>query len=259
MKAWLLPLALLLAIAAITFLGAMFITSRPAYAATQIFKALRRGDLPAIRSRLSAELAPLVSEGSLRAFVARSAHAAYADARWSPAVIEGERATLAANLESRLGEITPLLLTLKKESGQWKLLAADASGPEEAAAKAPGLRFPPTGELVPLARNSLRDFAEAAQTGDFQAFRSKTARLWQEESSAAQLAEAYRPLWLAYPRVEELGDTAIAFSREPEVNDSGFLLLAGHATELAPALAFECAYLWEDGAWRLVSLRFSSS
>jgi len=259
MKPWIMALTGIALLLGTGFIAALFMTSRPSYAAGRIFKAMRKGDLPAMRTLLSAELAATLPDGALRAFVARGAHAGFVEARWSDAVIMGERATLRATLASDTEHATPLVLALTRERGEWKLLAAESTTQQLAVTPAPGLHFPPADDLLALLRHSLREFAEAANTGDFATFHRRIARPWAEEYSSVQLASIYRPLWLAYPHIEALADTELQMIRDPEVNEQGMLVIAGRVPKVSPPLAFECGYLWEDGAWKLASLRFSSA
>ena len=65
MKPWIMALTGIALLLGTGFIAALFMTSRPSYAAGRIFKAMRKGDLPVYRAMLKSEDA---AEG-VKAFV----------------------------------------------------------------------------------------------------------------------------------------------------------------------------------------------
>lgn len=142
--------------------------------------------------------------------------------------------------------------TLKyvNESSAWKLIAINVKAVPFGATPA---KVPSGQKLNKLVLDSLMEFNDAVQTGDFGTFYDEIAKAWQKETTPDELLKIFQSFVDQDVDIESIKKLEPTFDGKPSVNDDGHLVVKG--SYLTPAkILFELKYLTEDDTWKLVGL-----
>ena len=182
----------------------------------------------------------------------------YQSASWSNRTINNDRGVIEGTATTAGGGSVPLKIELIKEDGTWRVLsitgpaAGARSGPiieDQPAAATP--KVPAADDAAAMVLASLADFNAAVQAKSFESFHAGIAKIWQQQTTAEKLLEAFQPLIDAGVNIEPAGKTTPVFKSPPAVNEDGVLVLDGHCPTTPNKVYFTLKYIGEGGAWKL--------
>lgn len=134
----------------------------------------------------------------------------------------------------------------------------------EKATKADTLSDEPRGdvpsekEMEELTKQTLLDFNDAVQKGDFTDFHSKISKVWKKTAAPDKFNEGFKEFIDKKIDMSGVKDKNATFEPEPTVTKkSGYKVLTAkgkYDTSPLP-VKFETEYLKEDGDWKLISIR----
>jgi hypothetical protein len=114
---------------------------------------------------------------------------------------------------------------------------------------------PEESDLKSMTTTSLLAFGEAVKKKDFSSFYEDVASVWQEQTTAKKLQEAFKDFYgknidlpSAIKGVEPI------FNRPPAVGSNGVLLIQGYYPTKPNRVVFQLKYLKEEDAWKLVGV-----
>lgn len=117
---------------------------------------------------------------------------------------------------------------------------------------------PSESEMEELTKQTLLDFNDAVQKGDFTDFHSKVSKVWKKTTTPEAFNQGFKEFIEKKIDISGVKDMNATFSPEPTVEKRGGLkvLKANGRYETYPLPAkFETEYLKEDGDWKLISIR----
>jgi hypothetical protein len=168
------------------------------------------------------------------------------------------------------GKELPLVVKLINERGEWrvfKLKAPTENGDLFALATqysvSKGVGFTPSArrpipskqELQRLVQDSLMDFNQAIQAGDFATFYKTIALTWQDRTTPKQLKGAFQSFIDSQVNLGNLRAASLVFDKSPEISPDGLLVLRGHyAATGAQRPYFFLQYTYEVPRWKLIGL-----
>ncbi len=121
---------------------------------------------------------------------------------------------------------------------------------------------PPTeAEAQTLVKNTMSDFAEAVNKGDFSAFKANTAKEFQTQYTDEQMKTVFKSYIDnkedAVPLLRAAAKQNAKFTTTPAVGDEqGYSVLPAEGTfdtEPSP-LKFKNKYVYQDGKWKLLTI-----
>jgi hypothetical protein len=231
-----------------------FLTSGVTTAADQFLALLGQGRTPdAYRSTASA-FQRTTDEPAFAQVVAELGLDHFASSSWSSRRFQNDTGAVEGTITTREGGKVPLAIQLVKEGGAWKVLGLTSSNPG-AQVRRP---IPSDAQLRELVTATLTAFDAAVQTRDFTAFHAGTARLWQSQTSPPAVQAAFQEFIDKDIRLGTLDATTVVLDQAPIIDANGLLELTGYF--VAPRrVTFKQRYAYEHPAWRLVSLKVSTS
>lgn len=118
---------------------------------------------------------------------------------------------------------------------------------------------PTTEDAQKLVKETMRDFADAIKTEDFEKLRRRTAAAFQQQYTAQEVSESLSVFTskkdLAVPAFLEAAKVTPEFAENPqmrEVNKIYYLALKGNSNIGNQSLKFDFEYVREDGQWKLI-------
>jgi hypothetical protein len=132
----------------------------------------------------------------------------YAGAEWDKPERDGRTTTIRAKIKTTGGATIPLIVTLVKESGKWRIfsLRSPPSGDTGVSenrfslvGKAPAFAdavtkpVPPENEIRQLVHDNLMRFDEAIKSQSFDSFYDSVSVHWQDQLTKGQLQRAFQP------------------------------------------------------------------
>lgn len=193
----------------------------------------------------------------------------YAGAEWDKPERDGRTTTIRVNIKTTGGTAIPLIVTLVKESGAWKIFSlrsppSGESGISEnrfsLVGKAPAFAdavtkpMPPENEIRQLIRENLLRFNEAIASQSFDAFYDSVAMHWQDQLTKGQLQRAFQPFIDKKISLAAIGETNPVFDTPPSINSEGLLIAAGHYDTSPYRVRFAMRFYYELPAWKLFGL-----
>jgi len=155
------------------------------------------------------------------------------------------------------GDSIVFKLSYNNEGGAWKLAGINVNfkiapkKPEEA---------PSGAELKQLTDKTLLSFNSAVQSQDFAGFHKSIAKVWQEQTTPAQLKAVFKSF------VDQKFDIASVvksvkptFEPAPAIDSDGLLVVEGSYPIKPDRLKFTLKYLNEDGAWKLAAINVKAN
>jgi len=123
--------------------------------------------------------------------------------------------------------------------------------------------IPSDEKLQTLVKQTVMDFGDAVQSGDFDDFHKKTAKVWRDTSSPEKMLEAFK---VFVDNKENFNfKRAIAtldanFSPAPAIEKvsglDAMIVKGTYATK--PATNFELKYTMDDGTWKLIGINIKT-
>ena len=115
-------------------------------------------------------------------------------------------------------------------------------------------KIPSDKELKTLTRDSLLAFNKAVAAKDFTGFIAQVSKLWQEQVTAAQLADIFKVFIEQKIDVAFVADSEPVFETAPAIDGDGVLVLKGHYDTKPNKIEFGLKYIYEKPAWKLFGI-----
>jgi hypothetical protein len=249
----LLKIVIGIAVFVVLVVGAVFyFTGGMTKTADAFFEAVKRQDIAAAHSYLSADFKANTDEAALKAFLSSNALLHFKKASWSNREISGGRGELNGEVTSDSGGVIPLKLLFVKENDAWKIYGiqrAPAGLQTEGAAASP--LVPSGADRVSLVKRSMHDFAVSVNDKNMEHFHATISDLWKGQITQQQMDEVFGKFYGAGM------DFTVCDSLEPVVEpvaalgNSGELILTGYFPTTPNQVHFQQKYIHEDAGWKL--------
>lgn len=112
-----------------------------------------------------------------------------------------------------------------------------------------------------LARETVLDFNDAIQSGDFTSFHSTVSKPFQKQASPEKMGDAFRAFINAKPDFSDVKTLTATFSPSPSIQrTSGVknLQLKGYYETSPRRMNFELKYIPEGKEWKLISIEINT-
>lgn len=230
-----------------------YFTSGMTRTADEFFASVGKGDYPAAYELLSEEFKAATPEPELRHFLESSALVSATDTSWSSRGISGGRGRLEGSVTTGSGGVVPVALDFIKEKGNWRIYAIrkPAAGIRSGSSGS----VPPESEQVFLVRQTMRRFAAAVKAKDFKEFHAHVSQVWQDQASADQLAETFRPFVDQDIDLSAINGYPPVFDESPGIDDKGVLDIQGHYQTSPSRVLFDLQYIYEGTGWKLFGIQ----
>jgi hypothetical protein len=246
----------------------MRFTGAAADAATTFLRQVSEGH---VREAYDGSSAVLKAQQSFEEFAAQIDAMGLKDfssATWPGRRVLPAKAELKGTVRTKSGESIAAEATLLRESGTWRVVAVQLprsanagtrGGSAADAAGAAGTTVPPAAQSKELAKQTLSDFASAVETKDFGAFHKTVASLWQQQMSPEEMQKAFQAFIDKKVYLSPVRTVDPIFSDDPKIDERGILSLTGHSPVSPAPIAFDLAYVRENGSWKCVSVHLKIS
>ncbi len=190
----------------------------------------------------------------------------YASGEWGKPEIDGNTAKISVRVQTRAGKELPLIVTLTRESGIWRIYSM-RSPPNEATGisenrftlvgKPPAFTdavtqpVPPEEDLRQLVRDSLLQFNDAITTKSFDAFYDSVSVKWQEQLTKGQLQRAFQSFIDKQVNLAGIQKVEPVWSAPVTVGTDGLLVLSGYYPTEPYRTEFSMKFFYELPAWKL--------
>lgn len=141
--------------------------------------------------------------------------------------------------------ITYFTLTYLYEESEWRLGVIDLKVTQDP---------PPDSLLKAMVNTTMLDFALAVNAKDFTDFYATVADLWQAQTTPEALDNAFKVFSDQNLDFTVLQEFEPQFTEPPFFDDDGWLILRGQYPTQPSVVYFDLQYLFEETAWRLVSI-----
>lgn len=191
---------------------------------------------------------------------------------WEETDVQGAEAVRSGEFVRDDGERDHLTFRMVRELGEWRIytviseragrLITESPG-DIAVAAGPGgggdSGVPGGDDLQDLVNESLMRFNEALQIEFFGAFYSEVSEAWQQQTSPAQLQNAFRTFVENDISFASLRGLRATFRPEPYVDEYGILHVGGFYRAGMGRVFFQFKYIQESGEWRLFGMNIDLS
>ena len=127
-----------------------------------------------------------------------------------------------------------------------------------------GDKVPPDAELQSLMKDTMSDFANAVDTGDFEKLHSKASTDFQSGYTTQQMKSAFQQIIdqkdLALPSLKNAASLNATFSPAPSIRSEkglNILVTSGEFPSKPYPVKFDNEYVWRDGGWKLLKLKIN--
>lgn len=188
---------------------------------------------------------------------------------WEAPEIEGQTARVNARLRTGAGQEVPLVVTLTRESGTWRVYSLRSPPSAQTGlsenrftlvGKAPSFTdavtqpVPPELELRQLVRDNLLRFNEAITSKSFDAFYDSVSRKWQDQLTKGQLQRAFQPFIDKQIDLSGIQKVEPIWNSSVTVTTDGLLTLSGYYPTEPYQVHFALKFLYELPAWKLFGI-----
>ncbi len=118
---------------------------------------------------------------------------------------------------------------------------------------------PTESELRPVVVETLQKFNEAVEQQDFSDFYANISETWQNQTTAAELTEAFSPLFKEKMDFTPKDQTALVFAPKPTIEKDNTLkkIEVNYPTAKVENVKFRLRYVKEDENWKLLGIRLN--
>lgn len=193
----------------------------------------------------------------------------YAGAEWEKPERNGNSATLRVNVQTKNGTKIPLVVSMTKQSGTWRVFSLRSPpdkdtgisenrfslvGKTPAFADAVTKPMIPDNEVRQLVRDNLLRFNEAIESQSFDAFYESVSTHWQDQLTKGQLQRAFQPFIDHKISLAIVGKATPVFDEPPTINSEGLLIVSGHYETQPYRIQFAMRFYYELPVWKLFGL-----
>ena len=120
-----------------------------------------------------------------------------------------------------------------------------------------GLIPPADEQLQALVKETMLDFNDAVKEGDFDDFYSKISKVWQKQTSSAQLKAGFQEFIDGRANMDAIEDMDATLSTRKVSSQSGYKVLdvAGEYATTPIASTFDLEYIAEGHDWKLLKIK----
>lgn len=193
----------------------------------------------------------------------------FASTHWEAPEIKDDVATLSGEVIMKSGKSERMVITLKRESGAWRIftikrprdmvVGAQAnlfSGVGKSIAfSAPVDRaVPDTKTLNGMVTRTLLEFDDAVQRKSFDDFYADVSRAWQKRLTVGQLQRTFQPFIDKQVTIAGIRGLEPKYDREPFIGTDGLLTVSGSYPTQPYRVVFSMKFTYELPQWRLYAL-----
>jgi hypothetical protein len=201
----------------------------------------------------------------------------YASGQWEQPEIDGSTAKIAVRVQTRAGKEFPLVVTLTRESGTWRVYSlrsprSEATGISEnrfsLVGKTPSFTdavaqpVPPEAELRQLVRETLLRFNDAIATKSFDAFYDSVSVAWQtgrltqgqNQLTKGQLQRAFQSFIDQQVNIGGIAKVEPIWEAPVSVGSDGLLVATGHYPTEPYRVYFALKFIYELPNWKLFGI-----
>lgn len=136
-----------------------------------------------------------------------------------------------------------------------------AKTPESTLSDTPRGDVPSERDMEDLTQETLLDFNDAVQKGDFTDFHDKISSVWKSTSSPEKFNEGFKQFIDQKVDISKIEGKTATFDPQPTVTTKGKykVLAASGKYDTSPLpVRFETEYIKEGGTWKLISIRIDT-
>ncbi len=118
---------------------------------------------------------------------------------------------------------------------------------------------PSEDELRPIVSETIKNFDNALQQGDFSDFYSTVSEMWQSQIAAADLDKAFASVAAKKNNYKLKTDAPPTFTSRPTLDEDDILEVNGaYPTTNGKNVTFRLKYIKENGDWKLLGIRLNT-
>jgi hypothetical protein len=177
----------------------------------------------------------------------------YSSVSWSHREINNQEGTAEGTVTARDGGTKAVFIRLVWEGDKWKVVGVRFGGVDLLTLQASSA-VPPEAELARMVTETLLDFNQAVQEGDFTAFYGKLSDVWKRQTTPQQLQTIFHEFLEQRIDIGPIRDLMPQIAPSAVVNDNGVLVVAGKYPTQPSQVRFELQYTRERDRWKLMSI-----
>jgi hypothetical protein len=251
MKKIVLVLMVIAGVIAAGVVAVFVLTAGIADTADRFFNEVAEGDYQSARTYLAEAFLANTSDEELALFLDQSGLSGYRKASWHTRTMENDQGLLEGSIETADGGTIPVTVNLVKEDGEWHILAIHKT-PAGLVAEGRTKEIPGLDRLVKLTDDAIQELARAINTRDFSDFYASAAKLWQAQTTEAELRGAFGSFVEQGIDLTVLADLEPVFSEKPSLDEDGVLYLTGYYPSQPAVTYFDLKYIYEHPEWKLL-------
>ena len=184
---------------------------------------------------------------------------------WTQEVPADREVKLVGEVTAANGATVPVILTVLRERGSWRVFSLHTPGEAGAREADPFSLLGKGGSLTQLANREIPSektlhklvldnlllFNHGVQKRSFAEFYSKVSLAWRAQLTETQLKEAFKPFIEAKVDISAIRNLTPIFDVPPEINVDGLLLLRGHYDTMPQRTFFSLRFSYEFPFWKL--------
>src|SRR5258706_2683553 len=127
-----------------------------------------------------------------------------------------------------------------------------------------GDKVPPDAELQSLVKETLSDFIDAINTGDFEKMHSKASTDFQSSYTTGQMKDAFHDYIdnkdRVLPSMKNASSINATFSPAPSIRTEkglNILVVSGEFPSKPYPVKFDNEYVWRDGGWKMLKFKIN--
>jgi hypothetical protein len=132
----------------------------------------------------------------------------------------------------------------------FEMVATDLSSKRISFAKIKNITIPSDAASIKLAVDTMECFAEAVGKQDFSTFYAKTSRIWQAQTTAAELHRIFQG-FKKETELNQLAQRSLTLEKEVCLDKDGALKLTGYYPTRPEKTTFDLTYINEQNDWKL--------
>ncbi len=254
MKKLLIGLGVVAILVIIALVVVFQLTSGIVDVADQFFKAVQSKEFSEAYTYVAEDFRAATSLEQLKTYLEQSALINYQDASWNSREITTSQGKLEGTIKTPDGGSVPVRMTFVKEQGKWKILYIEKTAAGLMAEEETTKTIPPLDELNLMTTNAMHELALAINARDFSSFYAKLSKLWQSQTTADDLYNAFKSFSDQNVDLTVLEGMDPVFDQPPKIDETGMLILEGYYPTHPSVTHFDLKYLYEHPAWKLAGV-----
>lgn len=251
MKKFLKVLWIIVGAIVLIFILAMIFTSGLPKVANTMFADIKAGKVEQAYTSTAKEFQTATTLDQFKTFVAWTKLANFQSASWTEREVNNNQGILKGTVTLDDGAKLPFEINLIKEDGQWKIFTMNIPQGGLTDQTTATQTIPSQTATTVMVQKAMELFATAVNKWDFTAFYNNIAKVWQDQTSAADLLKAFQVF------VDNKIDFSFTSTMEPTyaavptIDENGILDIQGTFAAQDGTVIFEQKYFQENGEWKL--------